>query len=188
MRRTLRTRGRKAARFFVFSHTVFYILTSAAILPLLLLPLIPIGLVVVDGVVGALVVFSELNVTLTYVHSVELYRVVEKYSLSSCDLRLVELEWAGFGAGMSSASRDLASEGLEWRPSRGAISKANAKLRESVVIAAKYMLDPRLFIGGEEVSIREKVVLRACHRVSLLELAARYVELALLKGSRTLNP
>lgn len=135
-----------------------------------------------------MIVSSKLNVTLAYVHSVELYRVVEKYTLGSCDLRLVELEWAGFGAGMPSASGDLIGEGLEWRLPRGAVSKVGVKLRESVVVAAKYMLDPRLFIDGEEVRIREEIVLRVCHRASLLELIAKYIELALLKGSKAPDP
>lgn len=140
------------------------------------------------GSLGPLVVSSKLDVTLTYVHSVELYHVVERYTLGGCDLRLVELEWAGFGAGMPSASGDLASESLEWRLPGGVVSKVDVKLRESVVVAAKYMLYPRLFIDGEEVSIREEMVLRVCRRVSLLELVVRYVELALLKGFRVLDP
>lgn len=180
MRRVLRARRRKVVSFFIFPRAI-YITASVAIL-LLLAPLIPVGSVTVDGVVKALAVFSKLNVTLMYVHSVELYRVVEEYALTSCGIELVELEWAGFGAGMPSALGDLVTEDIEWRSHGGAISKVNVKLRESVAVDAKYMLDPRLFIDGREVGIRERMVLRVCHRVSLLELAVRYIELVLLGG------
>ncbi|MEM2208062.1 MAG: DUF1850 domain-containing protein [Sulfolobales archaeon] len=164
----------------LFFYLVYTSMLAVALL-LALLPLLYIGLVIVDGSISAITVDSETNITLTYVHSVEHYRITERYALESCGLRLIALEWAGFGAGMPSTPTDLGDGALKWGPAGGMTSETNIKLGEYVVIAVKHMPHPRLFINSVEVSVSNNITLRTCLKISLLELVVRYIEFRLLK-------
>ncbi|MEM4659588.1 MAG: DUF1850 domain-containing protein [Sulfolobales archaeon] len=174
----------KASRNKLGRETFFYLVYSSVLataLVLTLLPLLSIGLVIVDGDISAIAVNSKANITLTYVHSVERYRVIEKYVLESCGLKLVVLEWAGFGAGMPSTPADLGDRDLELSPTGGIASKVDIKLGEYVLISVKHMSHPKLFVNGVEVSVNNNITLRTCLRASLLEVVVKYVEFALLR-------
>ncbi|MEM1931108.1 MAG: DUF1850 domain-containing protein [Sulfolobales archaeon] len=162
---------------------LFYSVYSSALVTALVLtlsPILSIGLVIVDGSISAIVVNSRANITLTYVHSVERYRVKEEYILEGCGLRLTKLEWAGFGAGMPSTPADLGDGDLESSLTGGVTSKVDIELGEYVLIAVKHMSYPKLFVNGVEVGAVSNITLRTCLKVSLLDLVVKYVEFALL--------
>lgn len=145
------------------------------------LPLASVGVVVADGETVAIAFLSKVNVTLTYVHSAENFLVVEEYALEGCGLRLVGFGWAGFGAGMPSSTGDLEGCVLSQSPSGGLRAAVNLEMGGSVTIAVKHMLRPRLLVDGREVGAGESVAMRTCLKVSLLELAVRYIAVALLR-------
>lgn len=179
----MRTKRYRKDRFF----SLVYISAFTAVFLLVSLPLASVGLVVVDGEAVAVAFLSKVNITLAYVHSVEHYSVVEKYLLEGCGLKLIELEWAGFGAGMPSSPGDLEGSVLDRCPTGGLRAKVDFEIGERVTIAAKHMSHPRLLINGKEVRVRENMTISTCLKTSLLELAIRYIVVALLGRSSTVR-
>ncbi|MCS7099609.1 MAG: DUF1850 domain-containing protein [Sulfolobales archaeon] len=167
----------RSRRFFNFAYTF----TLVAVFAFLLTPLISVGFVSIDGENVAVVVSAETEVVVVYRHSVELYLVIERYVVENCGLRLTQLKWAGFGAGMPSSYTDVSNWSTLWRPSEGAIAKIDLALGKELVISVKHVADRAVLLSGTSIDVGSNVTLRTCFKVSVVGLLIEYIKLALLK-------
>lgn len=149
------------------SKYVFLIVITLLGMALLALPLIQVAVIAVDEV--SYVVWPGFNatVTLEYLHSVELMKVVETYEVVGCEVRLARLVWPGHGAGLSSTPNDLP---VQVTDSSGGYVAENISLGPVVKASMRHRVDARLVINGREIPCNEGIEIRACVRVPLAAL------------------
>lgn len=172
----MRSKKSKKNFFHVTYTLVVLVLFSTAVMPLF-----PAGLVIIDGQTTAIAFLVNVNITLTYKHSVELYLVIEKYVLKRCGLELVELEWSGFGAGMPSSAADLWDSLIEWRPRNRLVVKTNLNLGKVTSMSLKHAVDPEILVDGRKVGVKDNITLKTCLSTSMLSIIVKYIEIYLLR-------
>lgn len=148
---------------------------------LIFTPFISVGLISVDGETAAVVVNAEAEVIVIYRHSVEHYLVVERYVVESCSLRLAQLEWAGFGAGMPSSLVDISNEAIQWKPGEGAIAKINLTLGHRIAVSVRYAVDYAIFLNNVSIDVENNVTIETCLKISIVDLLIEYSKLVLLR-------
>ncbi len=152
------------------SRAFLAILLLFTLTPALLLPVVRVGAVCVDGRVVAVAISEPVNVTLAYVHSVELCEVVEVYLVYVDRLELAKVTWRGFGAGLPSSTEDL--QYLRYRYLDGIkVVKGVAINVSTLFLQVKYMVSPRVLVNHREFYPRDYLALKVGVAASLVELA-----------------
>ncbi len=151
---------RKAFFLYVIAFVSFFVLA---------LPLVQVTEVVVDGVEYLFPKDGEVFITLEYLHSVELFRVVETYLIAGCEIRLVEFRWSGYGAGLPSTPEDIFSQISQ---SGGEFIARNISVISGNVLRLdmKHRVGATVSVNGEIVSSNVGVEVRVCVRVSLAKI------------------
>lgn len=149
------------------SRYVFLVVTALFGVILLVFPLIQVTVITVDDV--RYVVWPGVNVTITleYLHSVELMKVVETYEVVDCEVRLARLVWPGHGAGLPSTPNDLPVQVTE---SDGEYVAEDISLGSVMKASVKHRINASLVVNGREIPCNEAVEVRACVRVPLAAL------------------
>jgi len=104
--------------------------------------------------------FKDVNITLSYKHSVELVEVVEVYEIRDGKICVKELKWPPYGAGAPSSIKDLEVLGRQVEIVNGALIVKDLKLclGRELRIGMSQMIEPRLLINNVEVAGRFKEV------------------------------
>ncbi len=143
-------------------NKLFLLLTTSTLMILLLTtPIIQVTKVKTGD--GEIVTRPDVKTTITleYVHSVELGRVVETYEIINCEIKLTRLTWPGHGAGLPSTPSDftnpVVSEGGEY-----VVENMSLHLGDVLTLSMKHRINPRLLINGDEIETGDLVEIRAC--------------------------
>lgn len=108
--------------------------------------------------------------TIAYLHSVELYEVVEVYLVYADRLELARMVWRGFGAGLPSSTEDL--QYLRHRYLEGAQVVEGVSISSgALLVQVRHMVNPKVLVNHREVYPRGCLAIRAGVAVSLVELA-----------------
>jgi hypothetical protein len=134
------------------------------------IPAIQVNRVIMDG--NDVIAVDDVLVTLEYVHSVELMRIVETYTVSNCKITLTNFTWSGAGAGLPTLTD---SPNHIRHISRG-YSLENITLPLRLAIDVKYRLNPRITVNGEEVLVKDRLIVEACSHESLAEIIRCRIE------------
>lgn len=141
---------------------LFLLLAASALaITLLTMPVVQVAEIEVDGRLFVARPDTKITVSLEYLHSVELGRVVETYEVLGCEIKLTKLVWPGYGAGLPSRPDDLA--GSPTTDSEGYMVKSTSlRLGRVLTLSVKYRVAPRLTINGGEAGPGDLVEIRAC--------------------------
>lgn len=146
----------------------FLLLIAPLFFASLLVPVPRALLVEVDGTQYFLLAGSNnISVVIEYTHSVELFKVLEVYEISGCEIRLVSYEWPGYGAGLGSTASDYA-----WL--NESISGGYYTFPE-LFVDLRYRFNSRVVVGSLEVREAHTLLVKPCTPVSLLKLIYTYL-------------